>query len=1058
MKQVILQISIHTKGRWPWRLCSLLVLLMLSTFSLQAQDVTIRGQVTSLEENEPLPGVNVQVKGTFTGTITDVNGNYSISAPANSTLIFSYVGYLAEEVTIDSRSVVNVTLSPDIQTLGEIVVIGYGVQQRKEAVTGSVSSIGGEVMREVPAANITEALHGRLPGVELTQTSSRPGAERQIRIRGMRSLTATNDPLIVLDGIPFAGSINDVDPNSIQSVDILKDASATAIYGARGANGVILITTNRGQKDQEAQVSYNGFHGLKTVFSKYPMMDGPELTRMREVAEQTTAEIGGGQYYGPSSDEEEGVNTDWQDLLYRTGQIKSHDLGITKGMEDGSYSIGLGYFQDQSVLPTNQFTRYSLRATVDQEVGQHFKFGISSNNSYGFTEGNQVGVGDALGASPLSSPYDEDGNLKLGTFASTQQDFYKVWTKDLIEEEKHRWLSEEKTYGTYNTIYGEVEAPWVKGLKYRLQVGLNHRRTKGGAFTGKGVLAARELDLDAVSTASQSHSLTTSWVAENILSYDRSFGKHSFNLMAMYSAQEETYEYTRIAVQDLSADHFQYHNLGFAEGQIIMNTNPDDWDGQKFRVWGLQSYMGRILYSYEDRYMLTGTLRSDGSSRLAPGNKWHTYPAFSAGWNVAKESFMSGITSLNMLKLRVGYGQTASQAIRPYATLGQLSPRFYNFGPDETGYATGYILSELPNINLGWEYTTNWNIGLDFGLFGRRLNGTIEYYRQHTKDVLLQVDLPPSAGVASYFENIGETENRGVEISLNGIIVSNPEGFTWEAGVNLYANRNKLLKLLDDQERNVGNGWFVGYPINVIYDYKRIGIWQEGDPHLDILEPGGNVGMIKVEYTGDYNPDGTPVRAIGTAEGADDRQIQDFNPNFQGGFNTRLSYKGLDLTIVGAFQNGGTLISTLYGSSSYLNLMTGRHNNVSVDYWTPENTGAKYPRPGGANSSDNPRHGRTLAYFDGGYLKIRTMTLGYDFNQSSWMDKVGVSRLRVYITAQNPFVLFSPYHKETGMDPEPNSFGDENQAVTDTFEERLPVVGTNVPTTRNYLIGLNLTF
>lgn len=1031
-----------------------LIILCLAMHPLAAQNISVSGKVT--DESGPLPGATVMVQGTTNGVVTDIEGNYTLTNVSPEAILeVSYLGFATKEVSVNGKSVINVTLEEDLQQLQEVVVIGYGVQQRKEAVTGSVASIGGKEMREVPSANITEALHGRLPGVQLTQTSSRPGAGRQIRIRGTRSLTASNDPLIVLDGIPFAGSINDIDPNSITSVDILKDASATAIYGARGANGVILVTTNRGRKGQEAQISYNFFHGMKKVFSQYPMMTGPELTRMREVAEQTVAETGGTNYYGPSTDEEEGVNTNWQDLLYRTAQIMSHDIGISKGSENGNYSFGLGYFQDQSVLPTNQYTRYTLRAAVDQEVGNYVRFGLSSNNSYGYEEGGQVGVAAALGASPLSSPYDEDGDLKLGTFASTQQDFYKVWTRDLIEDVRDRWLSETKTYGTYNNIYGEVEAPWVKGLKYRINLGLNHRRAKGGSFTGRGVLATREVELNNVSSASQSHSLTTSWVVENLLSYDKTFGKHHLNALVMHSNQEESYEYTRIAVQDLPSDHFQYHNLGFAEGEILINSNSGAWDGQKYRVWGLKSWMGRIIYSYDDKYLLTATLRSDGSSRLAPGNKWHTYPAVSAGWNIAKESFMSGVGQVDLLKLRVGYGETATQAISPYSTLGSLAARFYNFGEDETGYATGYLLSELPNPNLGWEYTQNWNLGVDFGLFRSRLSGTIEYYEQYTKDILLRVNLPATAGVGSFIENVGETENKGIELALNGLIIDNPNGFTLEAGVNLYANRNKLVALASGQQENEGNGWFVGHPINVIYDVKRVGLWQEEDPHRDILEPGGNVGMIKVEYTGEYNEDGTPVRAIGP----DDRQIQDFNPDLQGGFNTRLGYKGLELTIVGAFRVGGTLISSLYGRSSYLNLLNGRHNNVSVDYWTPENTGAKYPRPGGAVANDNLRHANTLAYFNGSYTKIRTMTLGYNFSpSSSWMQKAGISRLRVYVTAQNPFVLFSPYHKETGMDPEPNSFGNENQAVTNDFQSRLPIVGTNVPTTRNYLVGLNLTF
>jgi hypothetical protein len=451
--------------------------------------------------------------------------------------------------------------------------------------------------------------------------------------------------------------------------------------------------------------------------------------------------------------------------------------------------------------------------------------------------------------------------------------------------------------------------------------------------------------------------------------------------------------------------------------------------------------------------MISLAMRSDASSRLAKGHKWHTYPAVSAGWNLHREDFMSDIDWLNSLKLRVGYGETSNQSIDPYKTFGELNTRYYNFGSSENGYAIGYYVSELPNPDLGWEYTQTWNFGVDFSLFKRRLSGTIEYYRQHTKDLLLSVKLPSTTAVPTYMANIGETENNGFELSLNGVILDNVNGFTWEAGVNFYANRNKLLALSSGEREDKENWWFVGSPINVIYDHKKIGLWQQGDPYLDILEPGGNVGMIKVDYLGDYNADGTPVRQIG----ADDRQVIEMDPDFQGGFNTRLAYKGFDLSIVGVYKSGGTLISTLYGGTGYLNLLTGRHGNVDVDYWMPDNTGAKYPRPGGILSANNPKYANTLGYFDASYLKVRTITLGYDFDKKI-LKTLGVSRLRLYATVQNPFILFSPYHSESGLDPEPNSLGDENQAVTDQLQTRLPVVGYNTPSTRNYLFGLNITF
>ena len=463
------------------------------------------------------------------------------------------------------------------------------------------------------------------------------------------------------------------------------------------------------------------------------------------------------------------------------------------------------------------------------------------------------------------------------------------------------------------------------------------------------------------------------------------------------------------------------------------------------------SWMGRAMYTYDNRYMLMATVRSDASSRLAKGHQWHTYPAVSAGWNIRNEAFMDGIEWLDILKLRVGYGETSNQAVDPYKTLGRLNTRPYNFGP--TNFATGYYVSEMPNAMLGWEYSSTWNVGLDFTLFNGRLSGTFEYYIQKTHDLLQNVNLPSTSGVGSYMANVGKTENKGFELTLNGTILDNHNGWTWDASLNLSANRNKLVELASKKDRDEGNGWFVGYPIDAIFDYEYVGLWQEGDPYLDILEPGGNVGMIKVKYTGDYNADGTPVRAIGP----EDRQIMSLESKFQGGFSTRVAYKNFDLNVITAFKCGGKLLSTLHHSSGYLNMLSGRRGQVDVDYWTEENTNAKYPKPGGIQSGDNPKYGSTLGYFDASYWKVRTITLGYNMDNQRWLKQLGVQGLRAYVTIQNPFVICSPFHKETGLDPETNSYGDENVAVVG-FQRRFLTVGTNSPSTRNYLFGMNLTF
>ncbi|MDR1348487.1 MAG: TonB-dependent receptor [Prevotellaceae bacterium] len=1018
-----------------------MLFLIPSCLYAQTGGITVKGQVTG--NNDPLGGVTVLVQGTGTYAMTDDNGNYSIVAPnQNSVLTFSFIGYTTVNETIGTRSIINVAMEEEVQQLEQTVVIGYGTQ-RKEAVTGSVASIGGESIREVAAANIAQALQGRIAGIEMTQTNSQPGAEMQIRIRGQRSLTANNDPMIVLDGIPYPGSLGDINQNDIKSIDVLKDASATAIYGARGANGVIIITTNKGTMGQKAVVTYNGYVGVKTAIP-YPMMSGPKFLTMRELA---------GVYSGTSADEKATTNTDWQDLFYRTGISHSHDVGISGGSEKGTYNFGLGYYSEDGVIPTQNYSRISLRGTIDQQIGKYFRFGVTTNNSYTMSNGMQIGMYGILNSSPLTGPYptDANGNLKERNDLIVQGDAQYILTKEAIEslEENDKWVNQSKNFGTYNNIFGEVKIPWIEGLKYKLNLGLNLRMSDGGSYTGVGVNSST---LDNPSSASVSRSFMTNWAVENLLTYDRTFAeKHQVNVVGLFSSEQTHIHNSYISARNIPADFLLYYNLGQGPAEDI-NINSDY---QGYQESALISWMGRIMYSYDGRYMASVAFRSDASSRLAPGHQWHTYPAISLGWNIHKEKFMENVSFINSLKLRAGYGETSNQSVNPYATLGALSNRNYNFG---TNYQTGYYVSLLPNPNLGWEFSETWNFGLDFSLLKNRLHGTIEYYIVNTHDLLMSLNLPATSGVGSYMANIGQTQNKGFELSLNGTILNNYNGWTWDAGINLYTNSNKIVSLASGATRDEYNSWFVGYPIDVLYTYEMLGLWNESDPdyqYIQFLEGStlASAGDIKIKYRGDYNTDGSPSRPFG----ADDRVIRKMDPDFQGGFNTRVAYKGFDISIIGAFKSGGTLISTLYGSSGYLNQLTGRRGQVDVDFWTPENTGAKYPRPGGLPAAaEGPRHGDLLNLFDASYLKIRTITLGYNFEQK-WIKDAGISRLRVYATVQNPFVLFSPFYNETGIDPEPNSYGNQNQAVS-AYQSRLAVIGTNAPQTRTWLFGINLTF
>ena len=1043
---------------------------LLLSFCTMAQTHSVSGTITD-EEQLPIPGANVVIKGTTAGTITAGDGKFTLQANDGDVLQISYIGYTTEELTVNGNGPYNISLMPDLIGLGEVVVVGYGTQ-RKEAVTGSVASMKGDVVREMPGANITQSLQGRIAGVDMQQTSTKPGAEMRIRVRGTRSLNASNDPLVVLDGIPFAGSLSDIDPSSIKSIDILKDASATAIYGSRGANGVILVTTTKGSIDQDATIVYSGYYGIKDVFAKYPMMNAEKLKTLREYAKRfDDSDM-------EAKDYANGTDTDWQDLMYDKGMVTSHDLSVTGGTKSAAYSFGFGFYREESVLPMQNYTRMSLRSAVDQKVGNYIKVGYTSTNNYTITNGNRFGA--VLDYSPMVSPTDSVGNTRRTIDYNTTD--HGVWmrTRETLEKLVDDGDLEDKrlTYGTFNSLYAELSVPHVEGLKYRVNAGLNLKYVQNGYYQGVGVFAT---DPKSPSSGSLSKQLVLNWAVENLLTYDRTFGKHSVNAVGLLSFERSQDHSTSISASGIASKKFLYYNLGRINDEGSTTVSPGS---QGYSESGLKSAMARLMYSYDDRYMLTVAVRNDKSSRLAPSQNSHTYPSVSVGWNLGREAFMDSFEWMNSLKLRVGYGQTSNQSVAPFKTLGLLATRPYNFG-DNT-YSTGYYVSELANDQLGWEYSKTMNYGIDFG-FMNRISGSFEYYVQKTNDVLLGVNLPATSGVSSYMANIGKTQNIGWEFNINATILDNYNDFTLEAGLNMYHNENELVELASGAERDEGNFWFVGHPINSVYDYEKIGLWQpedyyyapdnyDGPTYGQILEPTGDVGMIRVKYTGEFDDNGMPTRKIGP----EDRQIMHIDPKLQGGFNTRLEWKGMDLSVIGAFQVGGKLISTLHSANGYLNLLSGRRGNVDVDYFWAErdeddnilkdangkylihNADADYPDPYGRRSGDNLEYASTLGYFKASYCKIRTITLGYNFknNGIGVLDEMGIKKIRVYATVQNPWVIASKFHKETGLDPETNSYGYENVAVQPgTYRGgSVLTVGTNTPSTRTYLVGLNITF
>lgn len=1000
----------------PLGLFILLCLLSLGAFS---QSISVKGMVKD-NLGETVIGASVVETGTTNGVITDMEGSFTLKVSPRAKITISFIGYQSQTIDVAGRTSINVTLKEDSKTLDEVVVVGYGTSKKSD-VTGSISTINEKTLKQVPVSNVSQAMQGRIAGVQIQQTSTRPGQGSQIRVRGTRSLTASNDPLIIVDGIPFGGAMNDIAPDDIKSVDILKDASATAIYGSRGANGVILITTNRGNYTKPS-VSYNGYAGFGNVSKKYQVFNAAEFQEFKNQPGNTAFPL--------LSQEEEGVkngtDTDWQDLMYKTAEIQSHDLSVVGGSENLSGSAGLGYYKETAVLPNQDYTRFSVRAALDFKPAKWLKFGLNTQNAFGITNGESASyMFDLLATSPLVSPYNEDGTIRKQPH-TPREDTYNP----LLAKNTDLWTQERKRFSTLNSVYAEIQ--FLPELKYRANVGLNYAHEEYGDFYA----SESNFKAGGLSTAATNSTTTYNYAIENLLYFDKTFNeKHRLGVTLMQSVEDTYYQYSSVSGTNLTADYMQFYNLGMARDGVSVDANK-----QKYYRKALLSYMGRVNYAFDSRYMATVTFRSDGSSVLSKGHQWHTYPAVALAWNAKNENFLKDVSWLDILKVRAGYGQTSNQSVSPYSTLGSLSQNKYNFGSD---LVYGYYVSSLPNTEVGWEYTTSYNAGIDWAILGGRISGNFDFYIQKTSDLLVNQSLPGSSGVTgNILVNVGKTENKGFEMALHSqnFIAREKGGFTWDTDFNLSLNRNKLLELNSGVTEDEGNGWFVGQPIDVIYDYKKLGIWQTSEKE-QAAKYGFVPGDIKIE---DYHEDGV-------IDPKDRYVVGSFEPDFEFGFTNRFTYKNFDMDIVSYGQVGGTLVSSIHQEQAYLNRLGARRNNLKVDYWTENNPTNAFPR---VNSAEPVTYFSTLGYYDATYWRIKTITLGYTFPER-WMTKLGISNIRIYASCNNVATLFSPYMNEVGgVDPQSTGYFSTENGGGKQMSRQL-TVGLNTPPSRQFLFGIN---
>jgi TonB-linked SusC/RagA family outer membrane protein len=1013
------------------RNCLIMVFVSILNFVAFAQESQISGKISD-SAGDGLPGASILIKGTNKGTTTDANGNFKLASPANATLLISSIGYLNQEVNVGGKSVINLSLETDTKALDEVVVVGYGTQ-KKSQMTGAISQVTAKQITEMPITNLGQALQGRTAGVDVSQSGSKPGAAPRILIRGRRSFNAGNDPLYVVDGIPLSAGYEDINPNDIQSMEVLKDATATAIYGARGANGVILVTTKRGGTKGKTTVTFDTYAGASNAYSKLELFSGPEFAEyVREAyratnlykdkngnpvptgvadidADAKVAVLGGDPNVAAGI--AAGRNTQYQDLILRTGLMQNHTIGIQGGNDRTSFYISGGFFQDKGITKGLDFTRNSLRANIDHQVNKALKVGMSTYMMYSIRNGENLNpYGNTLNANPLGAAFNEDGSL---VFEPTND---ALLSNPLSEIADGVNIDNTKRYRIFNSIYAEVKI--LDGLSYRLNLGPDFTQSRWGRFIGSETNARRRGDAQAFNENRFGFNMTM----ENILNYSKTFGKHSFNATGVQSIQKDNFETYRAEVQGIPAQAQSFYSLNSGTSVLGVRSNLIEWT--------INSFMGRLNYSFNDKYLLTMTMRRDGSSRFGENTKYGNFPGIAVGWNVTNEPFMKRVGFVDMLKLRAGWGKVGNQGVAPYQTQGLLARTTYAFG---TTGAFGFRPGTISNPDLRWEASANANIGVDFSVFRGRVQGSLELYETNTTSLLLNDFLPGSVGFNFFSNNVGQTRNKGIELGITTVNVDTKGGFKWTTDFQFTRNKEAIVELYNGKVDDLGNRWFIGQPLNTYFDFKKEGIWQTSEADL-AKAYGSEVGQIKVQ---DTNGDKRIT--------ADDRVILGNDvPKWAGGLTNRFEYKGFDMSFFFFGRFGNKILSGFHRNQLQL---AGRYQQIKVDYWTPNNPTNEFPRP--KSNQEFPVYNSTLFYYDGSFIKLRNINFGYTFS-GKIANKLGAESIRLFSSIQQPKIWSKYLTKYNGVDPE--------ATITGSATGLTAVDSGVTPSTTVTTFGLNIKF
>ena len=1001
-----------------------LVSLMAGMTSVSAQSHKVTGTVTA-DDGSAIIGANVLVVGSTMGTTTDVKGNYSITVSEKASLEFSYLGYESQVVAVGKRSKINVTLASDSQVLEDLVVVGYGVQRRSD-VAGSVASIKAEDMNIYPSSNISEMLRGLSAGVQVTSGGGAPGSSSSIQIRGSRSLSASNSPLYVIDGVPSNSTeFNMINNNDVASIEILKDAAAQAIYGARAANGVVMVTTKRGQSGK-TEVNFESTISVQNLWRNFKYYDPEAWVELRRQAvasdmgiddPEAIAALGADYVFQDpimQHNWEEAIWTDWESLMIKPAVMQKYSLGIRGGNKKLKFASNFGYTNQDGMIDGSGYERGNLRVNADYEAYKWLSIGVNTSANKTLRDAAYGSFNQFMTRPPYGIAFDEDGNITQ--YINSTNDQNPLYNMQHIKEQ---------TAQDMFRINAFMELRPFKGFSYKFNATQYARFAEVGSYktsqyTGGGA------------GGSISNSRDYNFVIENIVNYKVPIADkdHSLNLTAVQSWDRDYMTKLEAEASNVPVDSFWWNMIGDGVPTKISRSVSESI---------LVSYLARAQYSYKDRYIVNAAVRYDGSSRFGAQNKWAMFPSIAGAWRISEEAFLKDSETISNLKLRLSWGSVGNQnGIGNYETLGNTASYDMEFGDS---YIIGYLPGNtIPNTRLRWETTTSTNYGLDFGLFDGRVSGTVEYYNTRTTDLLVSRQIESVLGYTSMLDNLGETKTNGFELTLNTDVVRS-KNFNWSIGMNFSTFHNEIVRIDNRKDENgnyiddVDNKWFIGHPINVYYDYLAEGIWQYED-----FEGKNDAGQWVIKPTIDTDGDGVVDSAMQTdvvvAPGsvkiidynndgkitADDRQIIKRDPDFIASLNTSLRWGGLDF-YMDWYMVSGTIRRNeyLYGANQGGSLQ-GKLNGIMVDYWTPSNPSNTFPRPA---FNSNMSHQQSLCYQDASYIRLRTLSLGYTLPKAT-LKKLNVKNLRFAVTATNLFTMtdYLSYNPEAGAGsyPEPRQW------------------------------------